>query len=282
MSTLPVNPSVSACIPCFNHRETLPAAIRSLMNQTVAINEILVIDDGSDHPCQFDAMNPDSIIRIHRNKENRGRGYSRALATKMTRSDFILTLDATNRLEKSFVEKALLHFENQRVAAVSGTMTSEKLDSCTDRWRARHLFREDALDATAEPCSMLITYGTLLRRSSIEKAGGFNPKLRFKEDQDMGERLAQAGYVVIGDPTIKIYPSKTNSLTQLMERYARWYMDPDEKPSLKGYLHNIRASFRPMIQEDLRARDPVAALISLLAPHFQLFHSVQAYRKKNH
>ena len=29
-------------------------------------------------------------------------------------------------------------------------------------------------------------------------------------------------------------------------------MDIDEKPSLKGYLHNIKASFRPMMQEDLK------------------------------
>ena len=47
---------------------------------------------------------------------------------------------------------------------------------------------------------MLITYGTLLRRNAIEEVGGFDRRLRFKEDQEMGERLAGAGYRVIGDP----------------------------------------------------------------------------------
>ena len=98
----------------------------------------------------------------------------------------------------------------------------------------------------------------------------------------MGERLDQAGYVVIGDPAIKIFPNITNTLLQLLERYARWYMDPDDKPSLRGYLHNIRASFRPMIQNDFRAGDPAAAFISLLAPHFQLYHGIKAYRKRKH
>ena len=273
--------SVSACIPCFNHWKTVPDAIESIRQQSVPVEEILVVDDGSTTPFPYPNLTEAGNIRLHRNEENRGRGYSRAVSTQMLSSEFILTLDATNTLESGFVEKALPHFEDPTVAAVSGTLTSDDLDSLTNRWRARHLFRENSLADSPEPCSMLITYGTLLRRSAIEKAGGFNPDLRYKEDQDMGERLAEAGYVVIGDPAIKIFPNVTNTLPQLLERYARWYMDPEDKPSLRGYLHNIRASFRPMMQTDLREGDPAAALISFLAPHFQLYHSIKARISKS-
>ena len=127
---------------------------------------------------------------------------------------------------------------------------------------------------------MLITYGTMMRTSAVMEAGNFNPNLSYKEDQELGERLGKLGYFMIGDPGIKIYPSKSNSLAQIFERYARWNMDPHEKPSFEGYLHNIKASIKPMIQSDLQADDWGSALISLLAPHFQLYHGVKAYLKR--
>ena len=57
----------------------------------------------------------------------------------MTSGEFILTLDATT-LESTFLEKALPHFEESSVAAVSGTLTSVDTQSLTSRWRSRHLF----------------------------------------------------------------------------------------------------------------------------------------------
>ena len=273
---------ISACVPCLNHWNSLPLAIEGIRRQTVPPKEILVIDDGSLHPCPRKLSEQVPELRIIRLKENLGRGFCRALAVNETVGDFILTVDATNTLEPTFVEKALPHFTNPAVAAVSGALTSINQEKVTDRWRARHLFRESSLkNAWAEPCSMLITYGTILRREAIEKVGNFDASLRFKEDQDMGDRLAEAGYVVVGDPSLKVFPTVSNTISQLLERYARWYMEPNEKPSLRGYFHNILAAFRPMIEADLRERDWKSAIISMLSPHYQLYYSFKAYRTSN-
>ena len=126
---------------------------------------------------------------------------------------------------------------------------------------------------------MLITYGTVLRRCAINKVGGFNTKLKYKEDQELGERLSMNGYFIIGDPNIKIFSIKNNNFFQLMERYSRWHMDIDEKPSLKGYLHNIKCSFRPMMQNDIKEKDYFCVLLTMLTPHFQLFYSLKQYFK---
>jgi GT2 family glycosyltransferase len=256
--------------------------VRSIQSQSLSVAEILIVDDGSTIPCPHKELIEDPDVRIIRLDQNRGRGYCRNLAFKETSGQLILNLDATNSLEDRFIEKALPHFADPRTAAVSGALISKKKDKAVDRWRARHLFRESSLkDAWAEPCSMLITYGTIFMRQAIEKVGGFNPQLRFKEDQDMGERLASAGYQIVGDPKIEVYPSISNTVSEVLERYSRWYMDTDEKPSLKGYWHNLKASFRPMMEMDLREGDWGSALISMLAPHFQLYHSIKAYRSKN-
>lgn len=256
--------------------------MKSIKTQSIRVSEILIIDDGSIDPCPYQELIEDPEIRIIRLDRNRGRGYCRNLAFRETSGQFVLNLDATNYLEDRFIEKALPHFSDSRIAAVSGALISKKKEKPVDRWRARHLFRESSLkDAWAEPCSMLITYGTLFRRQAIEKVGGFDPQLCFKEDQDMGERLAEAGYQIIGDPKLEVYPSISNTVGEVLERYARWYMDADEKPSLKGYWHNLRASFRPMMERDLRERDLGSAFISMLTPHFQLYHSIKVHRSKD-
>lgn len=275
------SPSISAIIPCFNHWESLRTAVESIKKQTIPVKETLIIDDGSFEPCPLEELIEDSRIRIIRLNQNRGRGYCRNLAFKETSGEYVLNLDATNSLEERFIEKALPHFLDSQIAAVSGALISKKKDCTVDRWRARHLFHESSLkQAWAEPCSMLITYGTLLARKFIDEVGGFNPKLRFKEDQEMGERLASAGYLIIGDPKLEVYPTISNSVAEVLERYSRWYMDTDEKPSLKGYWHNFKASFRPMMALDLSEGDWGSAFISMLAPHFQLYHSIKANRSK--
>ena len=274
-------PTISAIIPCFNHWESLRTAVESLKKQSIPVTETLIIDDGSFEPCPLKELIEDSRIRIIRLNQNRGRGYCRNLAFKETSGEYVLNLDATNSLEERFIEKALPHFLDSQIAAVSGALISKKKDSAVDRWRARHLFHESSLkEAWAEPCSMLITYGTLFARKFIDKVGGFNPKLRFKEDQEMGERLASAGYLIIGDPKLEVYPTISNSVAEVLERYSRWYMDTDEKPSFKGYWHNFKASFRPMMALDLSEGDWGSAFISMLAPHFQLYHSIKANRSK--
>jgi GT2 family glycosyltransferase len=274
--------SISAVIPCFNHWESIGSAVRSIQSQSLPVEETLIVDDGSEIPCPHQKLLDDPKVRIVRLDQNRGRGYCRALAFRETKGELVVMLDATNSLEDRFIEKALPHFSTPRIAAVSGALISRKKDKAVDRWRARHLFRESSLkDAWPVPCSMLITYGTIFIRRAVEEVGGFDPELRFKEDQDMGERLASAGYQIVGDPKLEVYPSISNTVSEVLERYSRWYMDTDEKPSLKGYWHNLRASFRPMMERDFRERDWGAALISMLSPHFQLYYSIKAYQSKD-
>ena len=94
-------------------------SIQSLRDQTYEVDEILLVDDGSTHKAPNLDILQNPKIKIIRNESNRGRGYSRNLAIKNSSSEFILTLDATNFVEKEFIEKALLYFDKTNIAAVS-------------------------------------------------------------------------------------------------------------------------------------------------------------------
>jgi glycosyltransferase involved in cell wall biosynthesis len=254
--------------------------LRSILNQTIEVNEIVVIDDHSRILHSESILKLSPKIKLIVNKKNEGRGYCRNLGVNVTTGNFILMVDATNFIEPDFIKKSIIHFSDSSIGAVSGAITSLQRNNVLERWRARHLFKENERERFPAKCSMLITYGTLFSRDAINNAGGFNPNLRYKEDQDLGTKFQESGIYVIGDPNISIYCLKLNSLTEVLERYARWYMDVDEIPTLQGYLHNIKGSFKPMMVKDLVDGDIFSIFISLLTPHFQLFHSLKTYLKR--
>jgi cellulose synthase/poly-beta-1,6-N-acetylglucosamine synthase-like glycosyltransferase len=114
----------------------------------------------------------------------------------------------------------------------------------------------------------LTTYGTILRRSAVLDVGNFNSALRHSEDKDLGKRLLNAGYKIIGDPNLIVYSIKKDSVLSVLERYWRWYGGEGESMCFYDYLMAIKASIRPMIQQDIMASDLKSALISFLCPHY--------------
>src|SRR2546421_1221721 len=98
-------PSVGAYVPCFNNVDTVRDAVESLLAQTVAPCEVVVIDDGSTD------MSATALrglpARVVRHERNMGRGAARARAMRELEYEFVLCCDATNVLEPTFVENGL-------------------------------------------------------------------------------------------------------------------------------------------------------------------------------
>ena len=134
--------SISACIPTYNDKLTnLLRVTESILNQTVPFKRITIIDDGSRNDLSLLKRSPN--ICLHKNPENKGRGFIRNQAIKNADTDYVLFCDSTNLLPKRFTEIAIHAFNDPKVAAVSGKISnSETLDSFVTNWRARHLFKQ--------------------------------------------------------------------------------------------------------------------------------------------
>ena len=263
--------SISAHIPFFNNIDTLEKVINCISSQGIKFSDINIYDDGSQ-------TDPSSICnststKLHQFKKNKGRGFIRNKAACDARSDLILFCDATNILAEHFIEDALHHFDQNHVAAVSGKISNHpNLCNFSSTWRGRHLFKESfEYGSIAQEASSLTTYGTILRRSAVLDVGNFNSELVHSEDRELGNRLLKAGYKIIGDPNLTVYSIKKDTTLSVLERYWRWYGGADEKFTLRDYWHAIKASFRPMMQEDMRENDWKSAFISFLCPHYGFY-----------
>ena len=68
---LPIPPVVSVVIPTYNRADCLPETVTSILGQTVAPAEVIIVDDGSrDHTAQICRKFPPPVRYVYR--ENGG------------------------------------------------------------------------------------------------------------------------------------------------------------------------------------------------------------------
>ena len=260
--------AITACIPYYNNKDTIRSVIKSIESQQTSIQEIIVWDDGSkESPKEFLKSNN---LHIKSNSYTKGRGSVRNSLCREASNEIILFCDATNTLPSNFVNIGITHFQNPMCAAVSGLIINDKsLQGTSIRWRGRHLFKEKfKFGTTHQNVHNLTTYGTLIRRSVVLEVGNFNENLWHSEDKELGKRIVAAGYKMIGDPKLFVRSIKYDSWISVLERYWRWYGGIDGEMNFLDYCHSIKASFKPMIMDDLLANDIPSALLSFVCPHY--------------
>lgn len=101
---------VSIIIPCYNQAQYVSEAIESALNQTYQNVEIVVINDASkDNSADVIKSYADkypNIIFLDE-KENKGVVKSRNLAISKSSGDYILPVDADDKIASTFCEKAV-------------------------------------------------------------------------------------------------------------------------------------------------------------------------------
>ncbi len=92
-------PLVSVLMPCWNARHTLPWALASLLSQSYANWECVLVDDGStDAPRAVVEQAADSRVRYIPLRGHFGRGAARQRALDEARGDLVCMLDADDWL----------------------------------------------------------------------------------------------------------------------------------------------------------------------------------------
>jgi glycosyltransferase involved in cell wall biosynthesis len=181
---------VSVVIPCFGQAHYLGEAIESVLAQTYPHLEIVVVDDGSPDNASAVASRYPGVRHVR--QENAGVAAARNAGIRSTNGDFLIFLDADDRLLPNAVEAGLgrLH-EHAECAAAIG-------------WY--HLATEDGgpMPVGKRPDVQPDPYGELLktnwagfpgraiyRRAVFEHVRGFDPEVSPAEDYDLNLRIAQ-------------------------------------------------------------------------------------------
>jgi len=261
---------LSAYVPCHNNAATLKSAVLSLLAQSVPIDDLFILDDGSTDGSG--ALADTLQVRVIHHPQNFGRGAARSRAMNEAKHELVLCCDATNVLPADYLQQALPWFNDAKVAAVYGRITQTDNSGVAQRWRGRHLYQMNE-PAQITHKAKLATYGAVMRKSAVMAVGNFDPSLRHSEDAELGNRLLASGYDVVWDPKLPVISIEQNTMFEVLERYWRWNTAKHGPIGLRAYAKTIVFSFKVLARKDLRAGDPFSAFISLFSPHYQFWKS---------
>ncbi|MEM4724269.1 MAG: glycosyltransferase family A protein, partial [Candidatus Hadarchaeum sp.] len=109
--------SVSVIIPCYNHGHYLPCAVNSVMAQTFADWEAIIVDDGStDNTREVAAQFTDSRVR-YIYQDNRGLAAARNTGIRAAQGEYLAFLDADDEWEPTFLEACVAALSQQPALA---------------------------------------------------------------------------------------------------------------------------------------------------------------------
>lgn len=198
-------PKVSVIIPCYNQGQYVDEAVDSVLAQTFQDFEIIIINDGS-----TDKITNKKLENYNRPKTkviytiNQGLSAARNNGIKESVGEYILPLDADDKIGDTFLEKAVVELgKSDNFKAISFGV---------------QFFGEVNTQTTPKGGSILnflhynnTTACSLYRRSDYYKVGGYNEAMiSGYEDWDYWLRLLKDGGEIKILPDILFFYRKKN------------------------------------------------------------------------
>lgn len=184
-------PKVTVFIPVYNGERFLAEAIESVLAQTFADFELLIVDDGStDSSVEIVERYADPRIRLERNERNRGRPYTRNRGLELARGEYVAVLDADDVCEPARLETSVVFLdENPDVVAVGSSATFID-DDGRSLFVARFVSDPDAIRASIFTTNCFLHSSVMFRRAALLAIGGYDEELPLSQDYDVFLRLS--------------------------------------------------------------------------------------------
>lgn len=183
-------PLVSIIIPCYNAGRYLPDAVQSALAQTYANVEVVITDDASSDAATAAEvrriLDRDCRISAVFHERNQGLAAARNSAIRASRGEFILPLDADDKVQPTFLERTVPLLREQPQVGV--VYTDSETFGCE---RARHYAGPFEL---AKALAMQ-TFGctVLFRRCDYDATGGYSSECYGLEQWDLLLSLLELG-----------------------------------------------------------------------------------------
>ena len=196
-------PAVSIVIPCYKQAELLPDAVESVVAQTLTDWELVIVDDGSPDDTEqvaeaLAARHPTKNIRVVR-QDNAGLSSARNAGIAVTRGEYVLPLDADDRIAPTMLERTHRLLEENPRVAIAYTDIRRFGDDDT-------IVRVREFSPLILPAVNCFSYCSLYRREVWEAVGGYNSNMvHGYEDWDFWVGAVEHGYRArrIPDPLVE-------------------------------------------------------------------------------
>ncbi len=175
---------VSAIVPCFNTGRYVAEALDSVLRQTHAAHEIIVVDDGSTDDSAEVVAGYGERVRYVR-QANQGIGAARNHGLSLVTGDWVAFLDADDLWPADSLAARAAIIEAEPVIDFVFGLTEEFLNIDGNLGALT--------PARAAPVAARVAGAALIRKRLFDELGGFDASLTLGETIDWIARMADAG-----------------------------------------------------------------------------------------
>jgi cellulose synthase/poly-beta-1,6-N-acetylglucosamine synthase-like glycosyltransferase/peptidoglycan/xylan/chitin deacetylase (PgdA/CDA1 family)/spore germination protein YaaH len=219
--------SVTVLIAAYNEEKTIAATIRSIMNTTYPLTEIVVVDDGSKdgthEVIQRLAIEFPLLVPIR--KENGGKASALNVGIAQAKGELLFCIDADTQLEPSAIGRLVPYFADEKIGAVAGNVEVGNSDNILTNWQAIEYTTSQNLDRQAYSTLNAITVVPgaigMWRKSAIIEAGLYQTDT-LAEDMDLTWRIRRLGYRIDTEAGAVAYTEAPDALVPLFKQRFRW------------------------------------------------------------
>lgn len=254
-------PSVSVVIPVRNAAETLARAVESVLGQTYACREIIIVDDASTDGSAAVARRYGAVVPISLH-ERVGAAGARNAGIQAAHGEWIAFLDADDEWLPEKLERQVSVIDRELrqslIFCASEEFTADGR-SLGDTFRGRPVDCSAGAWKTLLKTNFVATPTVMAPRELLLRLGGFDERLPIAEDQDMWIRLAMAGRLTyVAESLVKVHV-RPESLSSFRSSDQSQYLLPMIERHLRASQGRLRRSeARAIIGERLNNAGRIA------------------------
>ena len=205
--SVPYDPLISIVIPTRNRRALLAETIGSILAQTLANWELIVVDDASeDDTFAYVSGLGDRRVKVIRLAQHAERSAARNIGLDLAKGEFILFLDDDDLLLESGLQTHVEAFA-RHPAAIASVGNFVQFDERGARLLMKFVRRRhernlwpDILLGWSPACGRC-----LFRTPAVKSVQGWNTTYNICEDHELWLRLSRLGPVVLLPETVYMY-----------------------------------------------------------------------------
>ncbi len=199
---------VSVVIPCFNYGRHLAEAVESVLTQSERDVEVIIVDDGSTDDSRAVAQSlieahPEASIRLIAQAHCGSPGQTRNVGIGAARGEYVVCLDADDRLHHEYVARCASALDARAEAAIAYGDVQMFGDADTlhvpPEWDTRVQLDCNFLDVVS-----------MFRRSVWTEVGGYDTEIGY-EDWDFWIAVIERGWTGVKAPGALWYYRKHGS-----------------------------------------------------------------------
>ena len=283
------NTDISIYVPVFNGEKTIEKCIRSILNQSLKPNNILIVNDCSNDNTENILQKFENKIKIHKNSENCGLSYSRHYAVNNLNTRFIASIDADVEIDNRWLEILFSEIKKKGATLIGGRMFEKYTDNPCNLWRSIRICQNWGSEDKENP-KFIFGCNNLLDTKNLNKKNIYNQEGEYYktngEDIEFSQKLKKKSLKLYYKSSAICYHLQDDNYKSLSNRYWRYirYGDGLKQRNLfktaKNSFRQLKKTIKWIVEDLFKLRFKLIIVNCFVLIYF-VKNDFKLYLKKN-